>query len=107
MSDEQTGTVAHFYIEKPSERVDPIWVYVHDCAPGQGMVTVCCYGTAWTAYWGSMGNKTVREFLARCDPDYLCKNLASNDRKSTKGEYVYRIKVATSVLNHLKDPANV
>jgi hypothetical protein len=107
MSDTSMGAITHCYVENPSEKTDPIHVYLHDFCKGHGMITVTCWGTAWTAFWGAMGDRPVREFVTGTDADYMCKKLASSDRKSTKGEYVYRLKVATSVLNYLKDPANV
>src|SRR5690606_8657631 len=37
--------------------LDPIVVYFEDYAPGRGRITVACYGDAWTAAWGAMGDR--------------------------------------------------
>ena len=51
--------------------LDPITAYFEDYAAGQGRVTVACYGDAWTASWGAMGDCKVREFVASVDAGYL------------------------------------
>lgn len=58
-----------------SHRLDPISVYLEDFGPGQGNITISCYGKTWSSYWGSMG-RTISEFFCSCDNDYLSKNLA-------------------------------
>lgn len=52
-------------------RLDPVGIFVEDIEPGKGSITVTCYGRAWTAYWGSMGDRTVQQFMASCGVDYL------------------------------------
>lgn len=52
-------------------RLDTIHAFWVDVAPSAGYVTVICYGQAWTAYFGGMGGKTIKEFFASCDTGYL------------------------------------
>lgn len=51
--------------------LDSINVFLQDYHEGQGQVTVVCYGQAWTAYFGAMGESDIRSFLLRIDEDYL------------------------------------
>jgi hypothetical protein len=60
-------------IEVPG--LDPIQVFLRDEAKGAGRIVVQCYGSAWTAYWGAMGDKTVREFVTSMSPDYIATKL--------------------------------
>ena len=55
--------------------LDPVSVYWEDFGPGQGRVTITCYGEAWTAYWPAMGDRTVAKFFSDCDDDYLVNRL--------------------------------
>lgn len=51
--------------------LDPIQVFWCDLEPGKGSVTVTCFGSAWTAYFGAMGKDRIREFFSRADTGYL------------------------------------
>lgn len=59
------------------DRLDPITVFVEDIAPGKGIVTITCYGEAWTAYWGSIGDMTIKEFFCSCDEHYIANKLSN------------------------------
>lgn len=51
--------------------LDRLHVFWIDVAPGSGYVTITCYGQAWTAYFGAMGGKTIKEFFVGCDTGYM------------------------------------
>ena len=51
--------------------LDPIHVFWVNIEPGCGYVTAICYGAAWTAYFGAMGNSTIQQFFSEADVDYL------------------------------------
>lgn len=74
------------------DKLDPIIVYFEDEKPGQGRMTIACYGDAWTAWWGSMGDRTVRQFVAGCDAGYLsgamCQLRAANGMHR---DYAWRV----------------
>ena len=55
--------------------LDPIQVFWSDVSDGVGSVTITCYGSAWTAYWGAMGHLTVKEFFLQADVGYLINKL--------------------------------
>src|SRR5690606_35030965 len=57
--------------------LDPVTVMIDDVDVGRGSITICCYGEAWTAYLGAMGNLRIVEFFCRADPDYLAGKLSS------------------------------
>jgi hypothetical protein len=55
--------------------LDPIDVYFKDIDLGKGHVTITCYGSAWTSYFGAMGNRTVRQFVVDADVGYLVNKM--------------------------------
>lgn len=72
--------------------LDPITCYFEDYAPGRGRITIACYGDAWTAAWGAMGNRTVREFVASVSSDYLaCSLLELTPAATRRRKYAERI----------------
>lgn len=58
------------------ERLDPIRVMAENYEPGRGLITITCYGKAWTAFWPGMGGDTVQQFFIRVSNDYLIGNFA-------------------------------
>jgi hypothetical protein len=56
--------------------LDAITVTLEDLGPRQGKINIDCYGQAWSAYWGGMGSRNIREFFCSCDEHYLAKNLS-------------------------------
>ncbi len=55
--------------------LDTVHVFWMDVAPSCGYVTIICYGEAWTAYFGAMNGKTIKEFFGDCDTGYLTTKL--------------------------------
>lgn len=55
--------------------LDAIQVFWQDVGPGQGYVTITCWGCAWACYFGGMSGQTIRQFFASCDTDYLTNKL--------------------------------
>lgn len=52
--------------------LDPIHIFWMNVDPGKGSVTIICYGCAWTAYFGAMGNdRTIQQFFADADTSYM------------------------------------
>ena len=70
------------------DRLDPVALYLEDLGTGKGKVIITCYDSSWTAYWGSMGDRTLAEFIKSCSNDYLIGKLSPqlkdevNDLKS-------------------------
>ena len=84
--------------------LDPIIVYFEDSAPGKGRITIACYGDAWTGAWGAMGNRTVRQFVAGCDPGYLSGSLLEL-RKASEHFRKYTERVSAAVIDALAQQA--
>ncbi len=79
--------------------LDPISVFVQDQAAGRGRIVVTCYGNAWQAFWGAMGDRTVVEFVAKCDADYVAGNMISGRQtRMTKAERAYTERIAAEVI---------
>lgn len=89
------------------DKLDAIIVYFEDEAPGQGRMTIACYGDAWTAWWGSMGDRTVRQFVAGCDAGYLSGALLQMCGGSRRDrDYAWRVAARViSVLSAAPQPA--
>jgi hypothetical protein len=83
-----------------SKGIDPIEVYFRDEEPGQGSITITCYGEAWTAWWGAIGGRTIDEFVAQCDADYLLGKLTP-PRHTTKRQNDHLRKIIERVLSVL------
>ncbi|MGQ5522957.1 hypothetical protein ACUHMQ_06805 [Chitinimonas sp. PSY-7] len=57
-------------------KLDPITVYIENFQPGQGKITIECFGDAWSNYWGAMGgDRNLEQFFIGCDSDYLARKL--------------------------------
>ncbi|MCU1145752.1 hypothetical protein [Stenotrophomonas maltophilia] len=83
--------------------LDPINVFVQDYELGRGRIVVTCYGQAWCAFWGAMGNRTVMQFVAGCDVDYVAGNmLQGRQTRITKREREYTARIAAEVISEFQ-----
>lgn len=57
------------------EGKDSIRVYVEDEGPSRGRITIQCYASAWTGYWGNHGEESLERFFVGSHTDYLVNNL--------------------------------
>jgi len=76
------NTICRQVILTDLNALDPITVFLEDLSlfTGKGRITITCFGKAWTAYWGAMGDDTsVAEFFCGCDEHYIAKNLSRID----------------------------
>ncbi len=55
--------------------LDPISVFLENFGPGQGKLTVECFGDAWSHYWGAMGDGDLTSFLASANVEYITGKL--------------------------------
>ncbi|CAM4171005.1 hypothetical protein CR156_17260 [Stenotrophomonas lactitubi] len=79
--------------------LDPINVFVQDYELGRGRIVVTCYGQAWCGFWGAMGERTVMQFVAACDADYVAGNMLSGRHEHVKKhERVYVERIAAEVI---------
>ena len=73
----EQSTVTKLYLTD-LDRLDPVTVYLEDFLPGQGKITIECFGESWSSYWPAMGG-TIAQFFVSCDEHYLAKNLSRID----------------------------
>ena len=85
--------------------IDPITVTLRDVGGG-GQITVECYGEAWSHWFGAIGSKTLREFIAQTDPGYLAGKLVTSTRKVLKREEDYVEDIANAVIQILQGGAS-
>lgn len=78
-------------------RLDPVKVFLEDLKPGAGQITVTCYGSAWTCYFGAMGDRNIKTFAISVDADYLAASMLSTIQRATKTEERYLIRIIKTV----------
>lgn len=108
----EKATVSAFVISNapmPPNRgvLDPILVVIRDFAPGRGQLTVECYGSAWSCWWGAMGDgKTVLEFLRGCDAEYVANCLIRprrqwiTSKREERREMEYLTTICAALISH-------
>lgn len=80
-----------------AQALDPVTVFFEDFGDNMGRVTVVCYGECWTAFFGSMGRETIRDFVKTSPASYLADKLMPCPGKmkvkefKTQASYVRRI----------------
>lgn len=88
-------------------KLDPVTVVLQDVGPGCGRLVVECFGSAWSSYWGAMGDRTLLEFLADCHPGYIAGKMHPTDRKLKKSEAAYMERIVEAVHSALCSNAKV
>jgi hypothetical protein len=107
MSAANVGTGAHTarewrVIYLPAQKgLDAITVLMQDAAPKCGRLIVECYGSAWSAYWGAMGDRTIAEFLRDCDPEYVAGKLYPSNARRNKSDEAYLVRIVEAVMSAL------
>lgn len=71
--------------------LDTIQAWPEDIGPGQGRMTIRCWGQAWTGYWGAMGERTLRQFFVQSPAEYLAGAMARSDSKKPALAYLTRV----------------
>src|SRR4051812_17889942 len=86
--------------------LDSIMVYFTDFQIGSGMVTLVCFGNAWSAYFGAMGGNTIREFFEKAGTEYLVNKLGySQVLKRRKQDLNYLGRVIDATKSALREAA--
>lgn len=76
--------------------LDPVTVVLQDSG-GQGRLIVECFGSAWSGYWGAIGNHTLKEFLIGCHPEYIAGKMEPLERPLGKKEQRYLTRIVEAV----------
>lgn len=82
--------------------LDPIMVVLQDYRVGSGRLLIECFGTAWSTYWGAMGDNGVRGFVCSCSADYVANRLWPTGQKRTKKDYQYLMRIVEAVQQALR-----
>lgn len=86
--------------------MDSITVFWQDFEPNKGQVTILCWGSAWTCYFGGMGRKSIEEFFASASTSYLVIKLGFTQwAKSSKRHDAYLGRIIDAVKAKLKSEA--
>ena len=90
-----------------ADKLDPVTVFLQDFGGGCGRLIVECWCTAWAAYWGAMGTRSVREFVLDAHADYIAMRMFPQDRKHIKRDEAYLLRIVKVVQQALRDGAGV
>lgn len=86
--------------------LDRIYVYWVDVGPGQGYATITCWGSAWTVFFGGMGNQAIRQFFAEADTPYLVSKMGITQHlKQSRRAHAYLGKLVDAVKGALNRDA--
>jgi hypothetical protein len=78
--------------------LDAITVFWQDFGPSRGAVTIICWGSAWTCYFGGMSGNSIKEFFAGANTSYLVKKLGiTRWLKSSKAHEQYLGRIIDAV----------
>ncbi len=82
--------------------LDLINVYFKNNDLGQGSITITCYGKAWTSYFGSMGDRTIEQFVKSCGADYLVSKMIDYSKRVPKKDEEYFTRIVNAVKESLE-----
>lgn len=101
-----TTTTIKQLVITDAPRLDPIRVMLENYEPGQGRITVTCWGRAWTAAWFAMSGRSIEQFVAEAYPEYVLDNMKSNMapglKRDQKREDAYLIRIIVAVQEALR-----
>lgn len=72
-------------------RLDSIRVFIEECSPTSGRLTIGCFGESWENYWQATGSGGFVAFLKSTDSDYLLSKMTTHRLPAQKRSYVLRI----------------
>ena len=98
------------------KNLDLVNVFLEDYEHGKGKITIECYGKAWSAYWGGMGDRTISKFFCSANNGYIIGKLdgrlrdviyeSYEDEVGTPNHhYVYLSRIITAVKEAIKELA--
>lgn len=82
--------------------LDPITVVLQDFGKERGQLIIECFGCAWSAYWGAMGERTLAEFVSTCSTEYIANKLWDCNQRRTKDRYAYLNRIVKAVQEALQ-----
>ncbi|MEW4983093.1 MAG: hypothetical protein AB1Y26_07660 [Cycloclasticus sp.] len=88
------------------DNLDPVSVIAEDIANGRGKISFECYGKAFSAYWGGMGDNTIAEFFCSCDEHYIASNVSGMDSEVYDIDAIRKAAEEKGIECHRDDPWN-
>lgn len=83
--------------------LDKIEVFWRDYEESIGSVTITCWGSAWTAWFGGLGKATIQEFFFGADVEYLVNKLTDvRLQKDRKADRVYLGRIVRAIKAELE-----
>lgn len=76
---------------KQMTSLDDISVILEDLGPGQGKITVECFGLAWSKHWTTMGEMSVSQFIAQSNAAYIACKLQPQPIPAMRFQYLCRL----------------
>ncbi len=78
--------------------LDPVTALFQDFGPGRGRVILECYGDAWSAYFGAMGDHDIQGFVRTAGADYLANKLCNTPQaKARKRDEAHLLRIVKAV----------
>jgi hypothetical protein len=78
--------------------IDAITAYFDDIEHRKGRLTIVCHNQSWSAYWGGMGDRNVKEFILNLNKDYIVnylifgqRHLLSLNKRTSEEKYLLKI----------------
>lgn len=83
--------------------MDRITVFWRNWELGRGQVAIAAYGSAWTASFNAMGDRTIQKFFADASVDYMAGKLIDyRFQKRTQPAVSYLERVVVAVKSELQ-----
>lgn len=106
MNRKAAGVVNATVIRLSVPNLDPITVVMENIDKGIGSLIVQCYDSAWYAWWGGIGDRSIARFIGDVDPDYLANCLMRSAHvKQNRVTTQYVTRIAAAIIDHFK-PSN-
>lgn len=88
-------------------QLDPVTIYVEEYSNTASRIIVQCYAQAWTAYWGSHGDRPVEDFIRNAGPEYITDNLRWGNNslmlKAQEGHQArYLLRIVKAMQEHFR-----
>ena len=88
---------AFIIFDAPGLDAIPVTVAIQELGGGSWRMIVEYWGSAWSAYWGAIGDLTLAEFISGCHAQYLATKLEPTTHRQTKADSALLIKIAAVV----------
>lgn len=88
-------------------KLDRIKIIAEDFGPGQGQLTIVCWGRAWSAYWGGMGSADITQFCISMSAEYIAENLVRGQIEGLKRNQKHEMRYLMRIVEAAKEAMRV